>query len=108
MGARMMNTTLGFWLFLSSFLWAHTPAQRMNAWVVGIAAVTAGLAGLGPSMVGRYVNAALGGWLVAAALFLPHLRAATFWNHLLVGIGLVTFAAAPNLGALRGHRRAHA
>jgi hypothetical protein len=105
-GARLMNTVLGAWLFLSAFLWPHTPAQRMNAWVVGIAAVTAGLAGLGPSKFGRYVNAALGGWLVAAAVFLPHIRAATFWNHLLVGLALVLFASASSLADLTARRHA--
>jgi hypothetical protein len=104
MGARLVNAVLGLWLFTSAFLWPHASAQRVNAWSVGIVAVTAALAGLGRTKAGRYVNAAAGAWLMISALFLPRLSPATFWNHMIVGFGLVLFAMASNLSMLRGRR----
>jgi hypothetical protein len=92
MGARAANALIGFWMFLSTFLWPHAPAQRLTGWIVGTAAVTGAMAGLMSRTWGRYVNAALGGWLLVSGLFLPRLRPATFWNDMLVGFGLVLFS----------------
>ena len=102
-----MNAVLGLWLFCSTFLWPHTRQQSATGWVIGLLAVTAALAGLSGRKVGRYVNAALGGWLIVSALFLPRMRAATFWSDLVVGLGLVLFATVTRLPAPR-HRRADA
>jgi hypothetical protein len=101
MGARVLNAVLGVWLFVSVFLWPHSAAQRNNAWVVGIVAVTAALAGLRGVGWGRRVNALLGGWLIVSALFLPRASMWTFWNHVAVGFGLVLFGLAPSLGSIR-------
>src|SRR4051812_45085075 len=64
MGARAANALIGFWMFLSTFLWPHAPAQRLTGWIVGTAAVTGAMAGLMSKTWGRYLNAALGGWLL--------------------------------------------
>jgi hypothetical protein len=103
MGMRLLNALLGSWLYLSAFLWPHAPFERTNAWVSGMIAVTAALVGLGKRKAGRYVNAVLGAWLIVSAIFTPT-RAATFWNHLLVGFALALFALAPSLSALRERR----
>jgi hypothetical protein len=95
---------LGLWLFVSAIVWPHTPAQRVNAWVVGVLAVTAALIALRGKKLGRYVNAALGGWLILTALLLPRMTQATFWNHLLVGAAMAFFALVADLGALRQRR----
>jgi hypothetical protein len=78
MGPRIINTALGFWLFLSAFLWAHGSLQFNNAWIVGALVVTAALAGLAGARWGRLLNAALGGWLVLSALFWSRADHATF------------------------------
>jgi len=104
MGARLVNVLLGLWLFLSPFLWLHSPAQRVRAWTVGILVVGAALAGLAGLKAGRLVNAALGGYLIVSALFLPRTLSATFWNHLLVGFALALFAFTSRLTELRGRR----
>ena len=95
MRARVANALLGGWLFLSAFLWPHTTQQRVNAWVAGMIAVTAALAGLGRATWGRYVNAGLGAWLIASAMFLPRLRIGTAFNHVFVGFALIMFAMTP-------------
>lgn len=104
MGARAINAVLGLWLFFSTFLWPDTMAQRVTGWVIGALAVTAALAGLEGGKRGRRLNAALGGWLVVSALFVPRMRAATLWTDLIVGLGLIVFATAFPLGSLRRRR----
>jgi len=97
----LINAVLGAWLFLSAVMWPHTPAQRTNAWVVGMLVVTAALAGLTGRKAGRMVNAALGAWLIISAILLPRMMPATFWNHLIVGAALAFFAMVSNLAELR-------
>jgi hypothetical protein len=104
MGARLVNVSLGFWLYLSAFLWPHTHFERSNAWVCGIVAVTSALLGLRAVRVGRYVNALVGAWLIVSALFMRRSMGATFWNHLLVGFALALFAMLPSLSSFRTRR----
>ncbi|HVU51788.1 MAG TPA: hypothetical protein VHL80_13925 [Polyangia bacterium] len=89
---------MGFWLFLSSFLWFHGPYQTLNAWVVSILAVTFALAGLEARPNARYANWVLGGWLVVSSFMLPETRPATAVNHVLVGVILAVMASLPRLG----------
>ncbi len=98
---------LGLLLFFSTFLWPHTPAQRATGWTVGLLAVTAALAGLSGYRWGRFVNAALGGWLIVSALLPPRANIATFWTDLVVGFGLVFLSTLPSFAVLR-HRRSGA
>ena len=97
----MINALLGFWLFLSAVMWPHPPDQRTNAWVVGLLAVTAALAGLSGKKAGRMINAVLGGWLILSAILLPRMTRATFWNHVLVGAALAFVAMAAHIPDLR-------
>jgi hypothetical protein len=101
MRARFANAGLGFWLFVSAFLWPHGPAQLYNAWVTGMVVVTAAIAGMGGARWGRYLNAACGAWLIVSALFLSPAAGVTFWNHALVGLGLVAFGLSPSLRNFR-------
>jgi hypothetical protein len=103
-GARLVNAVLGFWLYLSAFAWSHSTFERANAWISGIVVVTAALVGLRDTKAGRYVNVLVGAWLILCALLMPPLRAATFWNQLIVGFALALFALAPSLSALRARR----
>ena len=93
---------LGLWLFLSAFLWPHDHFQLVNAWVVGIAAVTAALVALGGYDWGRYLNAALGAWLIISTLLRPSTSVATSWNHLLVGFAMILFGLMSSLREARG------
>jgi hypothetical protein len=102
MRARILNAMLGLWLFFSTFLWPQTLPQRVTGWVIGLLSVTAALAGLSGGRGGRTVNAALGGWLIVSALFLPRMGRLGFWNDLAVGIGLVFFATMTDLPPVRG------
>jgi hypothetical protein len=106
MGARALNAVAGLWLFFSTFVLAYTPPQRWVGWVVGTLAVTSALVGLSGTKRGRYLNAALGGWLILFAILLPRSHAATFWNDLLVGFALVLLALVASTGDLRRRRPA--
>jgi chromate transport protein ChrA len=102
MGPRVINAMLGLWLFLSAFLWPHDHFQLINAWVVGIAAVTAALAAVSGLDRGRYLNAALGAWLIISTLLRPMTNLATSWNHLLVGFAMILFGLMTSLRETRG------
>jgi formate hydrogenlyase subunit 4 len=101
MGARAINAILGFWLFLSAFLWPHALQQRYNAWIVGALVVTLALAGLSGHRWARALNALLGGWLIVTTLLWPRTTMLTYWNQMLVGLAVAMFAFAPSLSALR-------
>jgi hypothetical protein len=103
MVARALNAMIGFGLFLSPFLWPHSAFQRLNAWVVGMAAVTAALAAARGLRWARYVNVALGAWLILSALLPLGQRSATVWTHLIAGFGLVLFGLVRSMGQLREH-----
>ena len=99
-GARLINAMLGLWLFLSSFLWSHSHAQLLNAWIVGIGAVTFALAALAGS-TGRATStprSAPGCSFHAAA---AAVGAVTSFNQLLVGFGLVLFGLSLTVRAAR-------
>jgi hypothetical protein len=57
--ARIVNLFLGTWIFLSAFLWSHTPADRFNDWAVGLAIVLCAVVELSSPSV-RRANLVLG------------------------------------------------
>lgn len=94
MSARCINAFLGIWLVLSLVVWPHEPAQRTNSLILG--GLVASIAFLGAAIPwARFVNAALGAWLVASVWVLGTMRSDTFWNTLLVGVGIVAIAMVP-------------
>jgi hypothetical protein len=96
-GARLLNIGLGLWLFISGFLWTHSPGERYDAWVVGIAVVTGALAAIEGATWGRHFNALCGLWLLVSAFFLSTPGGPTFWNHLILGVLIGSVGLMPNL-----------
>jgi hypothetical protein len=106
-GGSYLNIIVGIWLFISTFLWRHSPAQFSNTWIMGV--IVAGVAALAlvwPTI--RYLNTLAGTWLSISAFALPTIAAGTRWNNFLVGIIVVTLSLAGaegiNLPARRPHR----
>ncbi len=89
---RTANAFLGAWLFLSSLVLRNTIAQQLNAGLVGAVALAAAIGAFyrWPSL--RFVNAALGAWLVVSTWLLDTRSAATIANNLLVGTLMFGFA----------------
>lgn len=92
---RILNVVLGAWLFVSAFLWTHTPADRVSCWSVGLGVIA--LAVIATTVEGaRWVNAALAVWLFASAFALPHLHLATRWNEGVVALLVFLLALVPS------------
>jgi hypothetical protein len=87
-GARYFSVALGLWLFVSAFLWRHSPAQFTNSLIVGFVSVVAALIALRVPAV-RFINTAAGVWLVLGAYSLPRVTLGTAWNDMLVGTAIL-------------------
>ncbi len=92
--ARKMNLVLGAWLFVSAFLWTHTPADRVDDWLVGLAIVVFSVVAL-TAPAARWVNTAVSAWLFVSAFALPHVHAGTRWNEVLVGLFVFFISIVP-------------
>ena len=93
-GPRILNILLGIWLFISAFLWIHTPAQMNNTWILGVLCVIFAVIALGVPQV-RYLNTLLSIWLFISAFALVHDRAGTVWNNVLCSIAIFVVSLAP-------------
>jgi hypothetical protein len=99
--ARTLNLILGVWLFVSAFLWSHTPADRVSCWAVGIGVIAFAIIAM-TLPVARWVNAALAVWLFISAFALPHLHAGTRWNEVIVSLLVFFLAIVPTEVDTRG------
>jgi hypothetical protein len=83
--ARTLNIILGVWLFVSAFLWTHTPADRVSCWAVGLGVIAFAVIAMSIPTA-RWVNTALGAWLFISAFALPHVHVGTRWNEVIVAL----------------------
>lgn len=95
--ARILNTALGLWLFVSIFVWPHTPAQSANVALVGLFVALTALSAwtTGPRLRLRLINAALGAWLLVSIVAFPTRSVATNINDAIVGVLVFLFALIP-------------
>lgn len=109
MAVRYVNIIAGVWLFVSAFLWQHSPPSRMNNWIVGALIMLFAAIGL-LVPVARILNTMLSIWLFFSALAVFHLMGATLWNNLLVATIVFIASLVPTTHAAgRRHRpRKHA
>jgi hypothetical protein len=86
MAIRLLNALVGIWLFATSFMWPHTPAQKTVTIVAAILTfVLAILAHFTP--VARSLNACVAILLfVMSTMSLPTFRLATLWNNTAVAV----------------------
>jgi hypothetical protein len=91
----MTNVVLGGWLFVSAFLWAHSPAERANTWIVGALCVAFALAAVALPWA-RYLNSLLAIWLFVSTWAMPAERLGTLWNNALVAIAIFFVSLAAN------------
>ncbi|MBI5545397.1 MAG: hypothetical protein HY901_16045 [Deltaproteobacteria bacterium] len=94
MAARVANIVLGIWLFMSAFLWPHSPQQATNTWVMGVLCVSFAIVALAMPQA-SYLNTALSAWLLVSAFVLPRVSSATLWNNALVAVAIFLASLAP-------------
>lgn len=92
--ARTLNLILGAWLFVSAFLWTHTPLDRVSCWTVGVGVIVFATAAMSVPAA-RWANTALAVWLFISAFALPHVHAGTRWNEVLVALAVFFLSIVP-------------
>lgn len=95
---RWISLVLGVWLFISAFLWPHSPASYTNTWVVGALIALAALGALFSPPV-RWANTVLAIWLFISTLVIDHVTVATAWNNAIVAVVVFFVSLAPSRGA---------
>jgi len=99
---RWVNVVAGAWLFISPFLWQHTPTSDANSWIVGPLIVIVAIVALYVPQV-RWINTALAVWLFFSTLVFAHAAPRTLWNNLIVALIVFVASLMPEgLGASSG------
>lgn len=95
---------LGLSLVVSSFLWPHDAVQRLNTVACGaLVLIIAFVSARFP--VARYVNVAVGVWLLLVSTYaLQTSVLKTEWNELFVGIVLIAVSIIPSRPILPWHQ----
>ncbi len=91
MTIRIFNVLLGTWLFISAFVWPHSPAESAFTMACGGLSVVFALATIYHSGF-RYLNAGLAVLLFISTLVLTGWRGPTMWHNGVVAIGLFVIA----------------
>ncbi|WP_242343732.1 SPW repeat domain-containing protein [Anaeromyxobacter terrae] len=91
---RLINLTLGAWLFVSAFLLPRTGAGFTNTWIMGVVIFGFALLAMGAPLA-RWVDTLAGAWVFIAAFALPHPSVASFWNDLIVGAAVALLSLVP-------------
>jgi hypothetical protein len=85
------SLSLGGWLFVSRFAWAHSESQFANTWLVSVVYTSLAVAAVGLPRV-RYLNLIVALWLLVSVWILPRAADATLWNNLSVALGMIGLA----------------
>jgi hypothetical protein len=93
--AALADIYLGAWLFLSTFLWRHSPEHIANAGAIGVLSLALGYMAYRGHIWARWIVAALAAWLLASVWVLPHGSVGLVVNHLIIGTLLFGFSALP-------------
>jgi hypothetical protein len=91
----MINVVLGSWLFVSAFLWAHSPAQQANTWVSGALCAAFALTAIALPWA-RYLNSVLAIWIFVSTWAMPVDRLGTLWHNALVAIAIFVVSLTPS------------
>jgi hypothetical protein len=93
MTARIFNTLIGTWLFLSTFGWQHTPAQGLTALLGGTLTIATALLSIYYPRV-RYLTALLAVLVFVASMATAGHLDGTFWHNAIVSIAIFVAALA--------------
>jgi hypothetical protein len=98
---RVLDLSLGLWLFASAFLWPHGAAQLLDAAAVGALLVATAVTPERRQEQARQASTALAVWLFLANILLPGTTLPTAWNHAVVAVLVFLISLVP-----AGRRRA--
>ncbi len=93
--ARIVSIALGVWLFISAFLWPHSPELMHDSWICGVLAVIFAAVALRLPRA-RHLSTLLAVWVFITAFALPSVSVVTIWNNALVSIALFISSLAPS------------
>ena len=93
--SRTINICLGLWLFVSAFLWQHSPAQYTNTWLCGVVGVMLAFLAVAYPAV-RYLNTLLAIWLFISVFTIGERSIATTWNNALVAAAIFFISLTPS------------
>lgn len=92
--ARFVNMAIGTWLFLSAFLWSHSPSLRTNTWMCGLLVV--GFAAWAMwANVARFLNTAVAIWLFFSTLSIAQAASFTLWNNVFCAVTVFVLSLIP-------------
>jgi hypothetical protein len=93
---RVVNTMLGFWLFVSAFLLPHSSrASFHNTWIVGFIVTGLGIASILGVSWARRANFVLALWLFLSAFLLPRSAGPAIFHHVIIAVLLVVTSLFP-------------
>jgi hypothetical protein len=95
--ARYANIAAGAWLFISGFIFAMSPEQRINVLVVGflVAAFAVGALWIDGA---RFANTALAVWLLISTLTFLRVSGGAFINNLALSLIVFGLSLVPTPG----------
>lgn len=95
-----VNLALGIWLFISTWVWPHTPASYTNTWICGVLITLASIWALYEPKA-RWLDAVIAVWLFFSSWAFWHTSQATAWNNWILAIIVFVLALIPTSAALR-------
>lgn len=101
--ARCGNLALGIWLQTSAFLWPHSDASRVSAWLPGLLISIIALLSMGaPPM--RWLNAFTAMWLVLWTMAATSTEPLAYFNGIACGLLVFALAWVPSKSAASDYR----
>lgn len=91
MSIRIFNVLMGTWLFISAFMWPHSPLEAAFTMACGGLSVVFALATIYYGGF-RYLNAGLAVVLFTSTVVLAGWRGPTMWHNAIVAIALFVLA----------------
>ena len=93
MGFRFLGVVAGIWLMAAPSMLGYTGVWRTNDSIAGAVAVSAAIIAMSEATRAvRWVNVAVGAWLLVSPIVLP-LGQAPLWHRMLAGLLLLSTAS---------------
>jgi len=98
---RYVNALVGLWLFVSTFLWRHTPSAQTNTWLIGLMMTAAALWAVSTPAI-RWFNTALAVWLGLSTFAITDVTPLTYYNNFVVAIVAFVLSLIPSPAEWQG------